>query len=64
MTIKKFIIISLIFSAPFIANAQEDPPGPPPDAEEIPLDGGISLLIGAGVLLRVGTLKKRFKKID
>ena len=70
-SVLKFLIIFLVTLAPLIGNCQ-DPNGVPdpgngggnPDAGSVPIDGGLSLLLAAGVgygakKLRSHNLKKK-----
>ena len=53
-----FLIMGLIFF-PKNSSAQIDPP---PDPVDTPIDGGLSILIGAGVLYGVKKVKDQRKK--
>jgi hypothetical protein len=46
-----------------LANAQPTGPGPGPSSP-VPIDGGLSLLIGGSVLYGVKKLKEKYKKDD
>jgi len=41
-----FFLLVLGFMVPFLAHAQ--PPPPPPNPMNVPIDGGLSLLLAAG----------------
>ena len=57
-----FLVIILWFTAGSLF-AQGPPAGDfPIDEEPIPIDGGITLLIGSGILFGAHSLKKRFSK--
>jgi hypothetical protein len=43
--IMSFLVLIIIFSMPMLAHAQPDPGGDP----DVPIDGGLSLLVAAGV---------------
>jgi hypothetical protein len=49
------LIIALTFLAPMLAIAQGGPAPTPPDPNDVPLDGGLSLALAAGA----GYLVKR-----
>ena len=45
-----FVLFILLFSVPLSVSAQFPPdPGGDPDEPEVPIDGGLSLLLAAGV---------------
>lgn len=44
-TILSFLLVAIMYCIPLISNAQPDPGGDP----DVPIDGGLSLLIAAGV---------------
>lgn len=46
--IKGALFVAAIAFLPIVSFAQPDPPGPDPD-EPLPIDGGVSLLVAAGV---------------
>lgn len=51
--------ISLLFLAlPFISSAQPEEGGEPP-AEDVPFDGGVSILVAAGVSYGLAKMRKK-----
>ena len=60
------LIMAISFLAPAIASAQEwYVPPPPPDVVDTPIDGGISLLVAAGVGYGIKKVRdSRKKQID
>ena len=64
--IRKFIILSftvLLFALPYNSWAQDDSDSPPPagepDSNDVPCDGGGSLLVIAGIGYGVSKMKKK-----
>ncbi len=45
----RVLMLAVFIAAPVFLYSQEGPPNPPDDVEDVPFDGGISLLIAAGV---------------
>jgi hypothetical protein len=58
--IYKLVIVALVLLAPAILLAQ--PPGFDDGVEDVPVDGGLSLLIAAGAGYGARKLKKNKKK--
>lgn len=58
----KLLMMLIIFSLPMLALAQDDPGGDP----DVPIDGGLSLLIAAGVgyVAKKGYDKRKPKSPD
>ena len=60
---KKILMILLIIAGgvilPQTSSAQVDPP---PDPVDTPIDGGLSVLLGAGVVYGIKKVKERRKK--
>lgn len=44
-----FLAVFISLLLPGIATAQTDPPPPPTDPIDTPIDGGVSLLLAAGI---------------
>jgi hypothetical protein len=53
------LLVLLISLLPLVALAQADPGG---DPDGVPIDGGISLLVGAAVVYGVKALRKKSNK--
>jgi hypothetical protein len=59
---KQLLFLTLIISLCLFASVANAQPGFEDDVEDTPLDGGISLLVGAGVLYgakKVAEMKKK-----
>ncbi len=61
------VLICCFAILPHIGSAQSgvvstDPPPPPPDPVDTPIDGGLSILIGAGVLYGIKKAKDNRKQ--
>jgi len=61
MNHKKIILTLILFSLASFAIAEDVPPSGPPDGE-VPIDGGISILVASGVALGARMWYKRNKK--
>ena len=57
-----FAFILIVVILPGIAFSQPPPPPPPPQDTEVPFDGGLSILIAAGVGYGVKRIKSERKK--
>jgi hypothetical protein len=58
---KRFLFLIYFLGSIGVALAQFPPGGPPIDEEQIPLDGGISLLAGAGILYGIKSIHSKNK---
>ncbi len=55
------LVILIILALPALLHAQ---PGFGDDTDDVPIDGGLSLLVAAGVGYGVKKVKQRARKID
>jgi hypothetical protein len=60
-TLYSLLIMALLYCMPLISNAQ---PGGPEDDPDVPIDGGLSLLVAAGVGYAVKKGYAKRKKVE
>lgn len=58
ITFLMFFLMSPLFTDTIIAQP------PPPDAEDIPIDGGLSILVAAGIAYGARRIYKQQKEAD